>query len=268
MSITIIKDQIMYYSVTPAKDESDRTIIMLHDAFTNDRSFGEVTNLISKRLPDNTILQLDLPAHGQSLGKPIHNIGGIADIVTELIVRLEKNGEIQGPYLLLGQGMGTSVAFTMCLSSHIEVEAVFAINAAPKWPATSLLKYVPDSALRDAISELFTLDYNVGTTDEQQVGFALGEVPYLVASQEACLADIEALKNFDITDKISEINVPITLIAGTRNMIATVENAEAFIHSVGGWSLTEFPKGTHTISLKDPHGLVDEVEEFIEHTLT
>ncbi|MGY0056312.1 alpha/beta fold hydrolase [Streptomyces sp. LZ34] len=163
--------------------------------------------------PHRRVIRLDLRGHGESDGMP-HTVAELAGDVSALLDRLEVDR-----FVPVGHSMGGMIAQTLALDHPERIERMVLVNS------ISRMAYSRGRGLLMAVSTL--LPFRVFVTVNIQRAFGPGypraEVrEYARASattpREVVMTCYDAMRAFDVLDRVGEIRTPTLLLHGYHDI--------------------------------------------------
>lgn len=198
---------------------------------------------------------IDLPGHGASAGVPSERIADYADTLKELI----KGYGFPRPRLLVGHSMGGNIALQTALDHPGLVDGLVLIGSGSRMPVnpkmlehlskgtfdTSFLKiaYSPD-----APAELLQSEMELWGR----------------ASQQQLFIDFTACNNFDASENLSSLNLPVLILVGDQDKMAPVKSSQSLHQNIAGSELRIIPGAGHHLMLEKPGETDRAIQEFLD----
>lgn len=251
-----------YVVSTPAgKHKPQQTVLVLHGAASNAHSTDTLAAALGTVYPDAQIVQLDLPAHGNSVGQALTSIFDIAAVVEQFLRAGLESGEFAKQVLPVGVSMGGSVAQLLALSDLKAIKQVALVSTSPDWTHLTPMADIPADAWTATYSSMIQADFAVNTTPEQQAAFAQ-VFPSYSASVATSLADTQALIHFSIFDRIAAIKQKVLIIGGDADQVALIGNEQKLAAAIKHSKLLVIPGETHTYSMKQPTAVAQAIHDY------
>lgn len=243
--------------------KADRTILLIHGASANLLSTDTLAEELGERFSKAQIVQIDLPAHGQSTGPVVDSVSGLADVVEEFIEEKRDSGEFANRVVVAGVSMGGSVTQELAVRNINGLEKVVLISTSPEWHHFEGMQYLTGPQFDAMYPGMIESDFAVNTTPEQQAAFHLW-FPSLIPAQETSLGDIRALLGFNIVDRLEKITKKTLIIAGMADATAPFANAQLMASKIKKATLVPIEGETHTYSMKQPGAVADLIYDFVK----
>jgi pimeloyl-ACP methyl ester carboxylesterase len=183
---------------------------------------------------------LALPGH--PTGSAFSTVGAYAEWTAHAIA------EIPGPRVVVGHSMGGAVALQLALDHPELVDGLIIIASGPQL-------FVPDAAFELAKSDLLAECERIlrkGWVDPDDATIADEVAQMVETGQQTLLCDYTACRGFDVTDRLTEIQVPVLVVAGERDQLTPLslsakltQGLRQCIHVIvpgsGHWVMKEHP---------------------------
>ncbi len=251
--VTVGTEEIHYY-VLPEKQskkkEANQTFLVLHGAFMSKGATDEVAEAINAKYPHSKVIQLDLPSHGNSTSTAgaKETVEDIASTVGEAVTAMRASGDIVGDLVPVGWSMGGSTAMAMELQG-VPMKAIVLLNSAPEWSGLGFFAGMSPEETVSTFHGAFTGDLAIGVSKEKAAQLA-SMLPVWTSSPITCVADVKALLSFNIVDQLKNIDVPVTIISGDQDVVATVSNQALLDESIPDSKLYMIKGDGHTLLTK------------------
>jgi L-proline amide hydrolase len=212
------------------------------------------------------------------------------DLFAGELAALTEHLGVDGRYHLLGHSWGAMLGFEHALRRPPGLLSVVAVSAPASMPAFVAGCNELRATLAPDVQDVFDRHEAAGSTDAEAYQQALEEFygrfvcrrdPWpdaLVATLDAVDDDptvyttmngpsefhvTGTLRDWDVTDRLGEIEVPVLLVSGGHDEVRpwVVEQALGALRD-GEWVV--FPDASHTPHLEEPERFLEVVEEFLE----
>ncbi len=205
----------------------------------------------------------DLPGHGNSEGRASTELTDYLDIITLLAKELNREH-----FFLGGHSMGGAISLLYALQ-HPE-------------KADGLLIYASSSALpvNPRLLEMLKQNFDMLTSLSVQFSFARAdeEIQFFKKmvkemtkenGPDTLYNDMVACDNYDIGDRIPSINIPITLFAGEKDKMVSLDNIRNFYQRLSTKkNLSILPDTGHMLILEEPEKVARESLDFVRSLST
>ncbi|MEO2202239.1 alpha/beta hydrolase [Paenibacillus pabuli] len=225
--------------------------IIVHGAMGNSETTNGLAQQLAQNYENQPVFQLDLVNHGTSSSEIYESdIDSYAGYVTEFVTTLRDQRVIGDDVVLIGHSMGGSVVSTAVLNG-LNVSRLVLVSTRPDFTDFGAFLGTPVEQVPVLFEQLMTAEFSTGLTEEQSQYF-ISQIPAMSVQPLAGKYDIFALSNFNIRDKLHQINVPLTLITGDSDTTVPLESALEYSRGVSGFA-EEFiiEGGTHTAVIKN-----------------
>ncbi|HIW46820.1 MAG TPA: alpha/beta hydrolase [Candidatus Yaniella excrementigallinarum] len=224
--------------------------------------FTETAQQLTNRFQ---VIGFDLPGHGQS---PAHNeaisIEDLSDAIAQLVQNLHQTGTIRGESKVYFAGLSISGQIALQLAlEHAELfDGIAVLASAPKigtkadWDERSdLVKASGTEAMVDMSAQLWVSEGfdNSAKLDVQKQAM-------VNADDQSYAALCKALGNYDATDRLHEIAVPIFAVAGGQDQMCTVADAQNTASKVQHGTSAVIEQAAHLLPLEQPEQLATLLE--------
>lgn len=243
MSEILIDGNRIHYISGDNIDSKRPTVLMIHGAGQSSATWKFQLDLFRKEADFNFIVP-DLPGHGESDGDGFRSVGGYKEFIKEFVGALGLNDLI-----LVGHSMGGGVAMLFALEHGEELRACVLVDTGARMRvAEETLKAVRNNyQLFCDISptRAFAENSPEGLKKEFREGL-------LNTSQDVCYRDLIACDEFDITERVSGIDVPTLIVSGSEDILTPVKYGEYLNNRIKGSSLIVIEKAGHFVMQERP----------------
>lgn len=209
-----------------------------------------------RRLPGATVYTLDLPGHGRSEGRGCDTIAGYAQTVVAFHDALGSEQAI-----IVGHSMGGAIAQTLALDYPDRV--------------TGLVLVATGARLRVAPAILEGIRNDLAGTADLITRFAwspeapptltqLGKEALLKTGAAVLLRDFVACDNFDVMERLEDIQAPTLVVAGTVDQLTPLKYAHFLAQRIPAARLAVIEKAGHMVMLERPAEVGKAVQGFLE----
>lgn len=259
----------LHYYVLPEKaskkKEANQTFLVIHGAFMSHGATDDVAQALNKKYPHSKVVQLDLPSHGASTSTvgPKTSVEDLAETVGEAVDEMRDSGDIQGDLVPVGWSMGGSTALAMNLQG-VDMKAIVLLNSAPEWSSLGFFAGLQGDQVIQAFQGAFAGDLAFGSTPEQAAKLT-ARLPELTAAPVTAEADVKALLSFDIRDQLQDIDVPVVVISGDKDVVATMDNQKLMTQEIPDTNLYIFPGDGHTLLMKQGKKVAQVISRYVKN---
>jgi pimeloyl-ACP methyl ester carboxylesterase len=204
------------------------------------------------KFPGWKLIAVDLPGHGTSEGVPLERIDDYSAVLKEFI---ERTG-LRRPCLLIGHSMGGSIAMQTALSYSGLIGGLVLIGSGARMPVNPQMLEQLSKGNFDTKFLKIALSPDA-PADLQQSMLAL----WANSSQQQLNIDFNACNNFDVSEQLASLNVPVLIVVGSQDKMAPVKSSQflhqnivnsqlAIIHGSGHYPMLEMPQETNQAILE------------------
>ncbi len=237
---------------TPPDTSTGRVVVFLHDAGGNGNCFAALMDALSDR---HSPISFDQPGHGRSGG--LDSLGSIEAMAAHAESVLGSWG--LSDVVLLGEGMGASVALEMAARGNTPVAGVVAVGT---------VGLAPD--LSDEIAELAAITAGKARRQFDQSGYApdtprevygaaFGE--WVKTDPRATVEDRRGQEDWDGLSRAADVSCPVTVVIGEHTEGSYRAMAEEIAQSTGGRTVELAGAGRHGV-IEQPAALAELIDEF------
>ena len=221
---------------------------------------AEVWDVAQKHFnPEMYYLRFDLPGHGLSpaVTEPF-TVEDLADAVIALADSLNINS-----FCYAGVSLGGAIGLMLALKYPSRVKVVLPICSAPKFgePSSQLdraklvREHGTEPLIENTRNRWFSMRFQERKPDVvEQVMQMLCDV-----DRESYALGCEALAKYDITDRLSEIDVPVMVVAGELDPVVPYATALEYSQQLGDGSIIEVLGVAHQAVLEAPEVLAKHI---------
>jgi len=166
-------------------------------------------------LDNYPIYSLDLPGHGKSGGESQTSIEKYADIVNKFITAIKLDN-----VCIVGHSMGASIALNAALDKYNWLRAMALIGGASKMFVTdAILKGLKEN-FEPTIENIVKYSWykNTGAFFKQKARQRM-----LEAGSKVVHDDFYACSQFDVSDRLAEIDIPTLVIASNYDRMVPIK---------------------------------------------
>jgi len=227
-------------------------LYFVHGSGGGHHHFGyQVRDLNSNISP----IALDLPGHGKSDGEAFANIEHYRNWLHQFIIKHNN-----GPFIIAGHSMGGAIALDYALTYKQDILAIILISTG------SRLKVLPDflNALAKGIvpENLASLLYGRGTDKEL---LEKGKKELELTDPSILFADFSACNNFDVSDRLHEINIPALILCGEEDKMTPLKYSHYLANNLSNGTMIEIKDAGHMVMIEKPEPVNEAISQFVEN---
>ncbi len=220
-------------------------IVFIHGSMGNHMSW-EFQKQLSEKY---RLVLLDLPGHGESdlLDEEI-SVKLYADYVAEFVrgLGIEK-------MVVVGHSLGGAICIQLALNYPELLRGLVLVGSGAKLGVLPTIL----EALRTNFEESIELAIGgmafAGNTNPELIEMAKNEC--LKCKQQVGYSDFAACNNFDVRERISEINIPTLIIVGAEDKLTPVKWSQYLNEKISNSSLKIIESAGHMVMIEQPEEL-------------
>jgi pimeloyl-ACP methyl ester carboxylesterase len=241
----------LYYFAHKANTPSHPPVILIHGAGGNHLTWPPQL----RRLPNQHMLALDLPAHGKSEGIGHH---AIEDYVHEVLGFMTEIGIYSA--VLVGHSMGSAVALSAAIHFPERVIALGLVGSGARLRvAPALLQAASDpSTFENAVRMIHDASFPTETrTKELSIQRMMEMRPTVL------YGDLMACDAFDATDQLFSLSMPTLIVCGSDDKMTPPRYSEYLRDHIGRAHLEVVPNAGHYVMLDQPDVVTNLLDKFL-----
>src|SRR5271157_554513 len=242
----------LYYIAHEANNHSRPPVILIHGAGGSHLSWPPDL----RRLHDQRMFALDLPAHGKSEGIGHH---AIEDYVHDVLEFMAEIGVYSA--ILVGHSMGGAIALSAAICFPERVTALVLVGSGGR------LHVAP--ALLRAASDSSTFESAVRIIHDTSFSSQSGRIKELstermMETRPAVLyGDLMACDAFDVMDRLSKLSLPTLIVCGSDDKMTPLHSSEFLRDHIAGACLEVVTNAGHMVMLEQPNIVSDLLVDFL-----
>jgi len=230
----------MHFKLSTKSPQHNNPILLIHGA-------GESAQIWPSKLTNCTdfpVYSIDLPGHGNSDSEPLDSISDYADKLAEFI----KNHNL-GKVFLVGHSMGGAIAIQMGLSFPNLIEGLVLISTGARLRVLpSLLTVLEHSTFFPIASWYITKRYLADYSDRILMQKFLKIIRK--TGLKTTFSDLNACNQFDMLNKIKEIEIPSLIICGESDIMTPPKYSHYLHANIKGSQIEVIKNAGHLVMLE------------------
>jgi pimeloyl-ACP methyl ester carboxylesterase len=245
------------------------TLILLHGATGDASTWNEFRDLLHKH--GYSTIAIDLRGHGfsdRSHRNEFYEVDRIIDDVFEIV-----KAENVKKFILIGQCYGGTVLTKAATKRPEGLHALVVINSSYKSGMIKLYKRVPFRKQLLALIEKLPNIGKAGQTDftkyKKTGNFHLPRIAVTTwrATLKSVLFTFDKVFTLNVEDELGNINVPVCIIGGTKDVFFPEETIHALAEKLKGPTVCMI-EGDHIMCLNQPEEVTSMLVQFLEKVHT
>lgn len=245
------------------KKNSKKVVIIQHGAFVNNDS---MKYLLKEFKNENyTTIITELPNHRKIDTIEVDSIYDMSNIMRELIRTLKLTNKIDrdSEITYVGWSMGGSIGLDIACKQESKeeklIDKLVLLDSSYTWGDFPQL---PKEGFPEIFKGMFQASFNQKLSKEEIEGF-MSNYYRMLAPSETAMNDITALREFDVEDKLKEIKIPVLIMSGENDGVATVEWQNEMHRQIENSRLYIVKDEGHCLPLDNSKFVSDKIKDFI-----
>jgi pimeloyl-ACP methyl ester carboxylesterase len=243
----------IYYYTFQGGDLDTPPVVLIHGAGGNHLYWPPEV----RRLAGHRIFAPDLPGHGKSEGRGQQSISAYA---RQILDWLEGLGMSQA--IFIGHSLGSAIALSLAISYPENVTGLGLLGAGAR------LRVRPD-ILSDSANPT---TFHKAVASITEAAFSPSTDPRLVEMAAKRMADTRpsvlhgdftACNEFDMIERVGEINQPTLLLCGSEDQLTPLRNSQFLAGAIPNAILEVIPGAGHMVMLEKPKEVASSLEKFL-----
>jgi pimeloyl-ACP methyl ester carboxylesterase len=251
------RDMRLYYQDSDKREDKTRglSVVFVHGAGSSRRTWHMQTEAFEAT---HRVIAPDLSGHGESDAGPDEvKIEEFASELAALVEHLDLRD-----FVFVGHSMGGGVVMAYMLND--KYRKPLALTLVDTAPDLELSKLAPGLAIETVETQLYLFK---GRKERGKNG------PYDIIREEEDVKrqnpriisrDLAAADKFNVTDRVTEIDVPVLVIVGEKDDIVTPQMAKQFEETLPRADIAVVKKSDHVPMLQNPEDFNALLKKFLE----
>ncbi|MCZ2128034.1 MAG: alpha/beta hydrolase [Anaerolineales bacterium] len=211
-----------------------------------------------RRLQNETIYALDLPAHGESAGEGRTSVEAYADNVLDFMKSMDIDSAV-----VCGHSMGGAIALTLALKNPQTVRALALLGGGAKLRvAQSILDLLEDPAMfKSAVERINRACFSAAASPDL---VALSQRNMERVAPSVLSGDFRACNLFDATTRLAEINCPTLILCGADDRMTPPKHSQYLKENLPDSQFHLLENCGHLLTLEQPQEVARLLKKFLE----
>lgn len=234
--------------------KSAKTLLFVHGSGCDHKVFREVY----KYLTNYNCILVDLNGHGESKGECSSSVEGYVDNVVDFIKNSEATKN-QNNITLIGYSMGGGIVLGTALKKLPNIKKVVVLSGASRFDKAK------DTEVVKRIHQTGKLDINLlhECLGNQDNPLTSKYVKTLESDPKVLINDLTICENFDFSNEIKNIDIPVKIIVARDEILVFLEYAERDNSRIKNSILTIFENGRHFLLVVKGKEVAKEISAFV-----
>jgi pimeloyl-ACP methyl ester carboxylesterase len=246
----------IHYFFHPAEEGTPKRppVLLIHGAGGNHLSWHPYI----RRLRGETVYTLNLPGHGLSQPPGRRTIDEYADDIFQFMNELGIQSAVLG-----GISMGSAIALTLALEHPERISGLMLIGGGAKMRVARLiLETIGDPKTFESAAD--AINSNFFSASASQDLLRLSRQGLLKSEPSVLLNDFLACNQFDVTDRLKEINMPVLVMCGTEDKMMPPKYSEFLRDNLPNAQLSMIEQAGHMVQLEQPNLVANAMKQFLD----
>ena len=265
MPYSMVAGERLFYALVEGDPAREHNLILVHGAG------GDHTHWPAglRRLSRVNVFAVDLPGHGRSAGRGRTRVGDYADSVHLFAQTL---GLKQAS--VVGHSMGGAIAQILALRQPRWLASVVLVSTGARLPVNPLiLEGLRSASNESSLTEPSTTSFEAsidmicqwayGPTVSEQI-LRKGRQLLLSVDLNVIYGDYIACDNFDVMDRVREIELPTLIIVGSADQMTPPKYGLYLHEQIPDSQMAEVRGGGHMMAIEKPVEVTQIIARFLE----
>lgn len=234
--------------------ERGELLVFLHDAGGNAGSWSNVATALAAT---HSVVVLDLPGHGRSCGtEGPATLDDCAEVVASFASCLELR-----PFVLVGKGMGASIALLYAMAHRREVRGLVLVGAAARVEVDDTALETWRLVTMGRIPQPFGDDEFATTTpfDVKREVWA----QQVRTDPRVRHADLRAWRRCDLHERLHEVRQPVLVVSGAEDRIVPTHSSQELCPMLPNARMEIIEAAGHAVEQEQGEALAARIRDFV-----
>lgn len=250
MEKIIIDDAEIYYK-SCRTDKNKATLVFIHGSGGDHHKWDK--QMANLPIGFNGVA-IDLPGHGLSPKPFCQSIKEMAFLLAKFIKELS----FPAPFILIGHSMGSAIAMQTCLDFPDLINSMVLIGAGSR---LRVMPHLLESLRQNKMDPGFV---RLGFSSTAPVNLVENEISSVLQLDPSILLnDFSSCDNFDISNDLEKIVLPVLIIVGNEDKLTPVKYARLLNQQISSSKLVIVPQAAHYVMLEKAAEVNNLIKEFL-----
>lgn len=234
-----LEQHVIYYQ-TSDQSQSSGTLLFIHGSGASQESWREQMPALP---PGFMGIAVDLPGHGLSPGPALNQVTDLAEVVLDIIRRLNP----PRPLIMTGHSLGAAIALqSSCLDGQI-IDGLILMGGGAR------MRVLPSFLAQLATGSVDLGFFRLAFAPETDPALVENELKrYADITPDLLFHDFTACNDFDLTNNLQSIIMPVLLIVGEHDRLTPPKSSAFLQEKLARAELVTVPAAGHFAMLEQP----------------
>ncbi|GAB6175105.1 alpha/beta hydrolase [Paradesulfitobacterium aromaticivorans] len=200
------------------------------------------------------LIALDLPGHGRSEGEAADSVIIYRDFVWQFVQALSL-----GPFVIAGHSMGGAIAMEFALAYPHLLEGLIIVGSGARLRVNPETLEVLSRGEHPLGNVKYIYSPKVSPIVLERAAEEMKTVP-----TEVLLADFRSCDNFNLMDRVQNINLPTLVLCGQDDQMTPVKYSEYLAKQLAQSNLVLIPDAGHSAMIEQSEAVNRAIQDFID----
>jgi pimeloyl-ACP methyl ester carboxylesterase len=240
----------IHFSASSA--DNRKNLVLIHGSGGNHLGWPAC----ARDLPGVNVFALDLPGHGSSEGQGQRRVEDYVRCVAQFVQNLGLTR-----VTLCGHSLGGAIVLSLALEKPDWLEKIVGVGTGARLRVNPAILEGIETNFEGSISLMEQFLYG---PDADKQAIAAGQSLFKSIDPKVVLNDFLACDRFDVMEKISRIDIPTLVVAGTHDQLTPQKYGEYLAKNIPGAQLVVLSGAGHMMPLEKAEEFCLALENFIK----
>jgi len=204
-------------------------------------------------IKDYNLIAIDLPGHGRSEGPAADAIKNYREFIWLFLQALEL-----GPLIIAGHSMGGAIVMDLALNYFDALEGLIIVDSGASLRVNPKMLEALSKGEHPVWNVKYCYSFKSNPKFFEQAAKNMKAVP-----TEIYLSDFRACDNFNIMDRLKNINIPALVICGEDDQMTPVKYSEYLSRELAQSTFVTIPDAGHMSMIEQPELVNRAIRNFL-----